>query len=76
MPGSAKPQRDAGHFPTEQAALKVLYLVSIERKKNRTNPTGPEDFLLTTSGRGLGEASRHLNLLMIRVQFLRSIRHR
>ena len=48
MPGSAKPQRDAGHFPTEQAALKVLYLVSIERKKNRTNPTGPEDFLLTT----------------------------
>jgi transposase-like protein len=29
-----------GHFPTEQAALKVLYLVSIERRKNRTNPTG------------------------------------
>ena len=29
-----------GHFPTEQSALKVLYLVSIERKKNRTNPTG------------------------------------
>lgn len=29
-----------GHFPTDQAALKVLYLVSIERQKNRTNPTG------------------------------------
>ncbi len=29
-----------GHFPTEQAAMKVLYLVSIERRKNRTNPTG------------------------------------
>lgn len=28
-----------GHFPTEQAAIKVLYLVSIERRKNRTNPT-------------------------------------
>ena len=29
-----------GHFPTEQAALKVLYLTSIERRKNRQNPTG------------------------------------
>ena len=29
-----------GHFPTDQAALKVLYLVSIERQKNRQNPTG------------------------------------
>ncbi len=29
-----------GHFPTEQAAFKVLYLTSIERRKNRTNPTG------------------------------------
>ena len=29
-----------GHFPTDQSALKVLYLVSIERRKNRTNPTG------------------------------------
>ena len=29
-----------GHFPTEQAAIKVLYLVSIERRKNRSNPTG------------------------------------
>jgi putative transposase len=29
-----------GHFPTEQAAIKVLYLVSIEKRKNRTNPTG------------------------------------
>ncbi|MCP4966179.1 MAG: IS256 family transposase, partial [bacterium] len=29
-----------GHFPTEQAAIKVLYLVSIERRKNRSNLTG------------------------------------
>lgn len=29
-----------GHFPTEQAALKVLYLTSIEKRKNRSNPTG------------------------------------
>ncbi len=29
-----------GHFPTEQSALKVLYLVSIDRQKNRSNPTG------------------------------------
>jgi putative transposase len=29
-----------GHFPTEQAALKVLYLVATERRLNRTNPTG------------------------------------
>jgi putative transposase len=32
--------RHRGHFPTEQAALKVLYLVAIERRKNRANPTG------------------------------------
>ena len=29
-----------GHFPTEQAAIKVLYLTAIERRKNRQNPTG------------------------------------
>jgi putative transposase len=29
-----------GHFPTEQAALKVLYLVATERRVNRSNPTG------------------------------------
>lgn len=29
-----------GHFPDEQSALKVLYLVSTERRKNRANPTG------------------------------------
>ncbi|MDW3219008.1 MAG: IS256 family transposase [Acidimicrobiales bacterium] len=29
-----------GHFPTEQAALKVLYLTAIEGRKNRQNPTG------------------------------------
>ena len=28
------------YFPTEQAAFKVLYLVAIERRKNRANPTG------------------------------------
>ncbi len=35
-----KAVRHRGHFPTEQAALKVLYLVAIERRKNRSNPTG------------------------------------
>lgn len=29
-----------GHFPTDQAALKVLYLTAIERRKNRKNPSG------------------------------------
>jgi putative transposase len=32
--------RHRGHFPNEQAALKVLYLVATERKKNRANPSG------------------------------------
>jgi transposase-like protein len=32
--------RRRGHFPTEQAALKVLYLVATERRQNRANPTG------------------------------------
>ena len=32
--------RHRGHFPNEQAALKVLYLVATERKKNRENLTG------------------------------------
>jgi hypothetical protein len=32
--------RTRGHFPSEQAALKVLYLVATERRKNRSNPTG------------------------------------
>ena len=32
--------RHRGHFPTDQAALKVLYLVATERQKNRANPTG------------------------------------
>jgi transposase-like protein len=32
--------RHRKHFPTEQAALKVLYLVATERRKNRANPTG------------------------------------
>ena len=32
--------RRRGHFPTEQAALKVLYLVATERRANRQNPTG------------------------------------
>jgi putative transposase len=35
-----KATRHRGHFPTEQAALKVLYLVATERRKNRANPTG------------------------------------
>lgn len=32
--------RHRGHFPTEQAAMKVLYLVAIARRKNRPNMTG------------------------------------
>lgn len=32
--------RRRGHFPNEQAALKVLYLAVIAREKNRPNPTG------------------------------------
>jgi putative transposase len=35
-----KAARHRAHFPTEQSALKVLYLVAIERRKNRPNPTG------------------------------------
>ena len=35
-----KAARHRAHFPTEQSALKVLYLVAIERRKNRANPTG------------------------------------
>lgn len=32
--------RRRGHFPDEDSALKVLYLVARERKPNRANPTG------------------------------------
>lgn len=32
--------RRRGHFPTEQAAMKILYLTVIERRPNRSNPTG------------------------------------
>ncbi len=32
--------RHRGHFPTEQAAMKVLYLKAIEHKPNRSNMTG------------------------------------
>ena len=32
--------RRRGHFPDEQAALKVLYLSAIRRETNRPNPTG------------------------------------
>ncbi len=32
--------RRRGHFPDEEAALKVLYLAVMERQKNRPNPTG------------------------------------
>ncbi|MFV4914961.1 IS256 family transposase, partial [Microbacterium lacticum] len=31
--------RRRGHFPNEQAAMKVLYLTVLERRPNRTNPT-------------------------------------
>lgn len=32
--------RHRGHFPTEQAAMKVLYLVATQRRKNRQDMTG------------------------------------
>lgn len=32
--------RHRGHFPNEQAAMKVLYLVATTRRKNRENLTG------------------------------------
>jgi putative transposase len=32
--------RRRGHFPTEQAAMKILYLTVRERGPNRSNPTG------------------------------------
>ena len=32
--------RHRGHFPNEQAALKVLYLVATQKRKNRENMTG------------------------------------
>ncbi len=32
--------RHRGHFPNEQAAIKVLYLVATARRKNRENLTG------------------------------------
>jgi len=32
--------RRRGHFPNEQAALKILYLAVQERRPNRANPTG------------------------------------
>ncbi len=32
--------RHRGHFPNEQAAMKVLYLVATHRRKNRENLTG------------------------------------
>ena len=35
-----KAVRRRGQFPTEQAALKVLYLTATERRPNKTNPTG------------------------------------
>ena len=32
--------RHRGHFPNEQAAMKILYLVATAKRKNRTNRTG------------------------------------
>jgi putative transposase len=32
--------RRRGHFPTEQSAMKILYLTVRERRPNRANPTG------------------------------------
>jgi transposase-like protein len=35
-----KAVRHRSHFPNEQAAMKVLYLVATEKRPNRANPTG------------------------------------
>jgi transposase-like protein len=35
-----KAVRHRTHFPNEQAAMKVLYLVAIDKRRNRANPTG------------------------------------
>jgi transposase-like protein len=35
-----KAVRHRSHFPNEQAAMKVLYLVATEHRPNRSNPTG------------------------------------
>ena len=35
-----KAVRHRSHFPNEQAAMKVLYLVAVEHRPNRANPTG------------------------------------
>jgi putative transposase len=35
--------RRRGHFPTEQAAMKILYLTVPERRPNRSSPTGRID---------------------------------
>ena len=35
-----KAVRHRTHFPNEQAAMKVLYLVAIDKRPNRANPTG------------------------------------
>jgi putative transposase len=35
-----KAVRHRSHFPNEQSALKVLYLVATERRPNKSNPTG------------------------------------
>lgn len=32
--------RHRGHFPNEQAAMRVLYLVATTKRKGRENPTG------------------------------------
>jgi putative transposase len=35
-----KAVRHRTHFPNEQAALKVLYLVAMDHRPNRSNPAG------------------------------------
>jgi putative transposase len=40
MPGSGGPPAAAGTSPTDQAALKVLYLVIRNPRPNRANVTG------------------------------------
>ena len=48
---NARPRRAVrhrGHFPNEQAAMKILYPVATARHKNRTNPTGKTNGWKTT----------------------------
>jgi Transposase, Mutator family len=54
--------RHRGHFPNEQSALKVLFLVATERKPNRSNPTGRDCPTECVTGRDLRSATERRGL--------------